>query len=529
MEETNRYDIIIVGSGMGALTCAALMARVSHKRVLVLERHFVLGGYTHSFTRHGRHKWDVGLHYVGRMSRREMPRRVMDFITGGNLGWQRITDPFETFVYPGLTFDVTGDRKKYSQGLKNLFPHEARAIEAYFKDVKSAAGWFIRYYFSRFVPAPMAAALNFLNRLSRNPVLLTTREYLDKRFGDPRLRAVVASQWGDYGLPPSKSSFLIHAVVVNHFLQGGYYPEGGADEIATNIVPLIERHGGRCLTGREVSSVLIENNRAVGVRVNVKEGSTTAVHEYRAPVVVSGIGAYNTYTKLVPHDRIAHFREKLAAISDGSSSVTVYLALKRDAKSIGINGQNCWIYDGYDHDDHYSNSGIMRGKPTWCYLSFPSARNSRDDTHTATVIACVPYVAFEKWKEQDWRKRDKDYYELKESVAQGLITFVDKHYPGFKELVEYHELSTPLTSEFFTDHTDGAMYGLPGTPQRYRQDWLQVRTPVKGLFLTGSDISSVGVASSMMAGVATAALLNGPLGFVKLIRALRASERPGER
>lgn len=75
------FDLIVIGSGMGGLTVASLMAQLKGWRVLVLERHFRLGGFTHSFTRPGHRAWDVGLHYVGGMHPGEMTREIFDLIS----------------------------------------------------------------------------------------------------------------------------------------------------------------------------------------------------------------------------------------------------------------------------------------------------------------------------------------------------------------------------------------------------------------------------------------------------------------
>lgn len=244
MSQNKHYDIIIIGSGMGALTLASIMAKVNNKKVLILERHSKIGGYTHSFSRK-RYKWDVGLHYVGAMFEGRLTGKVFDFITNGKLKWQKLLEPFEAFVYPDFTFKVFGEEKKYQSDLKKMFPNEKRAIESYFKDIKSVTRWYVRYYLCRFLPAFLRIPLEIINKLSQKKALMTTSEYLQRRFENPRLRCLVTSQWGNYGLPPSKSAFLIHAIVVNHFIEGGYYPEGGSKEIANNIIPIIEQNGGR--------------------------------------------------------------------------------------------------------------------------------------------------------------------------------------------------------------------------------------------------------------------------------------------
>ncbi len=130
-----------------------------------------------------------------------------------------------------------------------------------------------------------------------------------------------------------------------------------------------------------------------------------------------------------------------------------------------------------------------------------------------------------KWKDQISGKRDKGYYSLKDKIASGLFNLIDSHYPGFKKLVDYAELATPLTSEHFTAHPEGTMYGLPATPERYRQSWMRVKTPLKGLYITGTDVSSMGVVSSLLGGFATASVLNGPFGLFKLIAKIGRKNR----
>ena len=99
----DHYDVIIIGSGMGALTVASLMAGLRRKRVLVIERHFRAGGFTHDFEREG-YRWDVGVHYAGLLHEGTMPRQVFDLITDGRVDWNPMPDPYEVFIYPGHRF-----------------------------------------------------------------------------------------------------------------------------------------------------------------------------------------------------------------------------------------------------------------------------------------------------------------------------------------------------------------------------------------------------------------------------------------
>ena len=130
--------------------------------------------------------------------------------------------------------------------------------------------------------------------------LMSTRSYLDHRFNDCRLKAVIASQWGDIGIPPGASAFAAHALVVVHYCGGGYYPIGGAKVIANSVIPIIERTGGRLLTRHRVDSVIVEGKRAVGVQVLTRAGGQDQVKRYYADAIISNAGAYTTFNRLMP-------------------------------------------------------------------------------------------------------------------------------------------------------------------------------------------------------------------------------------
>ena len=137
------YDVIVIGSGIGGLTTAGLLARAAGKRVLVLERHTEPGGLTHTFRRDGA-SWDVGVHYIGQLGPGSQGRAYFDYLSGGELEWNRMPDSYDRFVYPGVDLRVSSDPLQYERDLVAAFPQEARAIHRYFKAVRrtaSSRGW----------------------------------------------------------------------------------------------------------------------------------------------------------------------------------------------------------------------------------------------------------------------------------------------------------------------------------------------------------------------------------------------------
>ncbi|NJL44786.1 MAG: NAD(P)/FAD-dependent oxidoreductase [Leptolyngbyaceae cyanobacterium SM2_3_12] len=263
-----------------------------------------------------------------------------------------------------------------------------------------------------------------------------------------------------------------------------------------------------------MTEILMEGGVAVGVKAQNPAKPQAGVEVYRAAVVVSDAGAYNTYLKLIPLDYPLGERQAIQAFPKGNSVLTVYLGLKESPQSLGFQGENHWIYTTYDHEAIAQDAPTSADyNPQFCYLSFPSLKDPLAQGHTAEIIAHVSYDVFAQWQAQPWKHRGADYGKLKAKLTAALIQLVERQYPGFGDLIEYTELSTPLTVEHFDASDRGAIYGIPGIPQRLDQPWIAAKTPIKNLYLTGTDVSSLGIMGALMGGVKTAGLLTGAFGF----------------
>lgn len=186
--------------------------------------------------------------------------------------------------------------------------------------------------------------------------------------------------------------------------------------------------------------------------------------------------------------------------------------MKDDPEKLGLQGENYWIYDGYDHDAIYAQrNDLVGGKVTGAYVSYPSMKNPESRGHTAEIIAFMDAEPFIQWENEPWRRRGEDYEQLKERISDALGTFIEEQLPGFEELIEYRELATPITTEHFTNHRNGNIYGLPSIPEKFKAIWLGPNTPIRDLYLTGSDAWSFGIVGAMMSGVlATAVAMRRP-------------------
>jgi all-trans-retinol 13,14-reductase len=510
------YDVIVIGSGMGGLTVATVLAKYAKKRVLVLERHYTAGGYTHSFKRPG-YEWDVGVHYIGEVGKRQTLRPAYDYLSSGQLKWAPMPAAYDRVYLGDRSYDFVAGTRRFVETMKGYFPGEERAIDRYVATARACAIAGTPYYLDRMLPG---AASRLLGPALRAPLLRYARRTVGEVLGDltrnRELQAVLSTQWGDYGLSPRQGSFAIHAAVWNHYVRGAHFPIGGGAAIARTIAPGIERAGGAIFVDAEVASVLVEGGRAVGVRM--ADG-----REVRAPVVVSDAGAVNTFQKLLPEGHTpAPIREGMRKVGHSIGYVCLYLGFRHTDRELGLEGTNLWIYRDADHDGNYARFLADPEAPLpLVYVSFPSAKDPSfaeryPGRATVDVIMPTRYDWFAQWEGTRWKKRGDDYEALKQRFTDRLLAVVYEKLPQLRGKIDVAELSTPLTTRHFTNYEKGELYGLDHTPARYDIP-LRAETPVKGLFLTGQDLVMCGVSGALFGGLITAAAIAGPGAFAAVM------------
>jgi phytoene dehydrogenase-like protein len=336
---------------------------------------------------------------------------------------------------------------------------------------------------------------------------MTVKNYLDKNFRDEKLKAVLASQWGDYGLPPSQSSMAVHALIVNHYISGGYYPVGGSKKIADSITPIIQNTGGELLVNHTAKEIIINNGKAIGVRATKKEGNDFIEKEFFADKIISTAGAKITYTDLIPKESEPDFIDEIKNFPSSTAHICLYIGLRESPDKLGIKGENYWIFNTYDHDRIISEMDLLPdGVVNSVFVSFPSLKDPEAKTQTAEIVAFAKYDSFSKWSKEPWKKRGEEYDVIKRKISGAMIELTEKYIPGFTRLIDYSELSTPLSTEHFTGFHHGAIYGIPATPERYKMKWIGPYTHIKNLYMSGADAFGHGIVGGLMGGALTSAL-----------------------
>ncbi len=468
------WDDVVIGSGMGGMTAAALLSEVG-RRVLVLEQHYVPGGFTHAFPRKG-YVWDVGVHAIGDVTHHSMTGRLLHKMTRGNLQWASLGKVYDEFFFPdGMHIEFPDTPRQFRDNLIAAFPDEEAAIDRYLDLMREVAAAIKGYFISRAVPRRLVAPVQWLMaRKARHFLEQTVEEVVQGLTDNPKLRALFTAQWGYYGTVPSRASFAVQALVSRHFSHGGYYPVGGSESIARGLLGTVADNGGWTRILADVDEILLEGGKAVGVRLADGE-------EIRAQRVISAVGVGATVKRLLPEDvRQQAWAREAAALTPGPAHVCLYLGFKGDIRQAGASAANKWFYQTWNaEEDIWSvQPGGPFGEAAILYCSFPSLKDPEHDAgpqvkHTGEVVTFVDWDVFAPWQGKDWGQRGDDYEAFKNELQQNLLDQFFRHMPGLKPLLDYVELSTPVSTDHFVRPQAGSIYGLEPTPERFRSRALE--------------------------------------------------------
>ena len=502
---SKNYDSIIIGSGISGLCCAAFLA-MHGKKVLILEKHFKIGGWTHTFKRNN-YEWDVGIHYIGSVHlKKAMSRKILDKISDNKLKWEKMSPNYDRIIFPDQSYDFIAPKEKFIKHLINYFPQEEKAIYKYIDLVEQANKESLKYFMSKalsgitqflFYRSLTKKFFNFSDRM--------TYEVLSSITSNEKLISVLTGQWGDHGLPPKKSSFMMHSLIAHHYFDGANYPVGGCRSIGETIVPFIKKNGGDIFINAGVKEISIKNNQANGVILDNGD-------YINAKNIISSTGVVNTLSKLIKNHKTFN-KDLLKSVTPTESYICLYIGLNKSYKDLHLKDTNLWIYNDYDHDKNVQNSlkEIHNPFPV-VYISFPSIKdpkwnkeNPNKTTMEAITLSSINW--YKEWNEKEWKNRGEDYENFKNKLTNRILETVYKQVPQIKGKIDYIELSTPLTVKDLANYDKGEMYGLEHGPERFRQKWLKPKTPIKNLYLTGQDITTVGFTSCLFSGLLTSSVI----------------------
>lgn len=513
--ESEEFDAIVVGAGIGGLTTAALLARRGTS-VLVLDRHYVAGGNATIFKRPG-YEFDVGIHYLGQANPDGFMPRILDGAGARGVHFRRMDpDGFDTLVYPNRELRVPQGIDRYRERLLQAFPNEQRAIDANTKLIRQVLG----------LTSLGANPKSALRTLARSWLALrnsssTLGQFLGRYTKSAELAAVLAGEGGDYAVPPSRASVLMHAGLMAHYLaEGAYYPEGGGQIMSDRLAESIERNGGKILLSSSVERIVVENGRVSGAVFSNKHLGRVRV---RARTVIANSDIKHTLLELLsPEDVSRKTRTRATEWKMAPALAALYLGVKKEALGTRTANTNYWIYANHDIEAQYSevSKGAFPEQP-FLFVSLASLKDPGNRRIAPPGIVNLQLMSLAPSEPEAWgttadEVRSGEYHdnpryrELKAEYSERLLRAARPVFPDLARHVDFHELATPITHSRYTSSTGGTSYGIAATPEQFLWRRPGPKTEIPGLYLCGASTrAGHGIMGAMMGGLMAAGSIVG--------------------
>jgi phytoene dehydrogenase-like protein len=437
------YDAVVIGSGIGGLIAANLLAK-GGLRVLLVEQHYMVGGYCSTFRRGG-YTFDAATHFYPLLGNPETLTGRLLAELGTCTGWVKM-DPVDVFHFPdGTRFAVPADFDTYLARLKAGFPHEIRALDDFFATVREAYLLGLVHYF-RGRPAEQMPRLGLYQDL-------TVKDALDRWFRDPKLKLLLTADCPHWGSPPGRTSFVFDSMLRLSYFLGNYYPQGGSQAFADDLARCFEERGGHILTSALAKRIVIENGAARGVEVEVLRGP--GLRQWRGGVVRSGVVVSNadqllTLERLVAPEHLPP--EAAAPVRRLRATFPCWLT------HLGLEGVPADVLaeaQGY----HWRSWDMERvGRDALCFKLFaPTLYEPAMAPHGEQILIVQKVLELDYDAVEDWTRH-------KRAVEAFVFANLERVLPGISKHIAVRSSASARTSWRFTLNTRGAMLGWEMSP-----------------------------------------------------------------
>lgn len=498
-----KHDVVIIGSGMGGLSCGAILAREGLK-VCVLEQNKQIGGTLQTFAR-DKIIFDSGVHYVGGLDKGQNLYKLFKFL--GILEKMKLRKMDED-GFDAILFKDDPVVYKYAQGYENFiqtlakqFPGEEVAIRKYCDGVKSVCSKFPLYN------------LRSGEFFEKYDVLdIDTQTFLESITSNKKLQNVLAATSILYAGTAYKTPFYVHALVINSYIESSWRFVDGGSQIARALSKEITSRGG----------ILLKNTKVVLLK---EEGGTLQYvltesdEKIYGKIFISNVHPAKTIEMTESSLIKKAFRNRIKSLENSISIFSVNIVVKKN--TLPYLNHNYYYFDQNDAwcVADYTEENWPRGYA----LYFSASSKSATYADGVTVMTYMRFDEMKKW-EHTFNTASKevyrgdDYEAFKKEKAQKLFDSVEERFPGFKNAIKKYYVATPLSVRDYIGTDDGTLYGVVKDYREPMRTFISPRTKVPNLFLTGQNLNLHGILGVSVSAVVTCSEILGKDYILEKIR-----------
>lgn len=431
------YDVIVIGAGLGGLTAGAKLAKEG-KKVLVIEQHDRPGGYATTFKR-GEFTLEVGLHEMDGPAPGDMKMKIFkDLGVSGNVRFVPVPD-FYHFLNGRVKVTIPHDPALATRVLTQLFPREAKGIQAYFEQLLKPTGEVFKGEDS------------------------SIGEFLDSIIREEDLKLILLGNLGYFHDDPYTLSLAYYTISQGSYYRGGAsFIKGGSQQLSDYLTGYIREHGGEVKLNHLVTGIITGDNQVKGVTFQQKNKRGTDLQTAQARMVIAN-NSMPRVADMLPDTPGENFRKEISRLKTGASLLTVYYGFKRSLKDLGYACYSAAIFDDSvrsQRDILFNNSDDYQRR-SFIFTDYSQLDSGlAPEGKSVAAVCCVDYL-------KNWTGMDRITYLMKKAEVAAIITArLEKMIPGISENIEYMEVGTPYTCSRYTLNPEGAVYGFAQTPDK---------------------------------------------------------------